>query len=497
MARSRAVCVLAVVAMASSLAVAVEPHPAAGAIDQGFVLTLGSPLEDIGGEADAGSLTLIPRNPNNGDLWLDQTVVVDEHHVGGTAVAGNEFGAAVALGDITGDNSDDLVIGAPGADRDRGRVYVVPFLPATHRFDFAHATLVRAGYGGIGGRGEVGDRFGSSLAMAQSANGPLWLAVGAPNEDIGAVLDAGAVWIIPGGTSGADDVVLWQGAGAPGAPETGDRFGSSLARYWHTTNHGLAVGVPGENVGAIVDAGEVDLLLAAVPGLPGSMTGEVVREDRGTGPGQVEAGDRFGSSVIEIFGFGGVGQLAISSPYEDVGSAIDAGSVSIYRGFGDLMQQFTQNSVNIAGSAETGDHFGSAILYSDISLSIGVPGEDLGSVRDAGGVHILYAEGGNPFGGLGSLFITQDTAGVPNISNAGDAFGAALTPTGNAVAIAAPGESRLVARAGAVTIVFREPGGNEYLPAGAVFIDQDTTGNPGVGEVGDAFGSGHSVRIGT
>ena len=44
----------------------------------------------------------------------------------------------------------------------------------------------------------------------------------------------------------------------------------------------------------------------------------------------------------------------------------------------------------MAGTPETGDQFGAAVAYrDDRTLAIGIPGEDLGSVVDAGSVQIV------------------------------------------------------------------------------------------------------------
>ena len=61
--------------------------------------------------------------------------------------------------------------------------------------------------------------------------------------------------------------------------------------------------------------------------------------------------------------------------------------------------------------------------YAD--LAVGVPGEDVGSASDAGGVHVLY---GTAFGhpANNGVFLTQSSAGT-GASEAGDGFGSAVT----------------------------------------------------------------------
>ena len=90
----------------------------------------------------------------------------------------------------------------------------------------------------------------------------------------------------------------------------------------------------------------------------------------------------------------------------------------------------TQNSPGIPGAAETGDRFGAALTINNligsngtIDVAVGVPGEDIGSVADAGSVIILQdlydpVETG--------VAIDQNSAGVPGVAEAGDQFGRSL-----------------------------------------------------------------------
>ena len=79
----------------------------------------------------------------------------------------------------------------------------------------------------------------------------LW--VGAPGEDLGAATDAGvATQFLTAPLRTAGSVQYQQGSRkVPGAPEKGDRFGAALA------GGGAMIGAPGEDVGRIVDAGAV------------------------------------------------------------------------------------------------------------------------------------------------------------------------------------------------------------------------------------------------
>src|SRR5688500_7038780 len=88
------------------------------------------------------------------------------------------------------------------------------------------------------------------------------LAVGVPLEDLGGLADAGAVNVIYGTAAGLSATAtvdqFWNqnSADIDDAAEAGDAFGESLATGDFNDDgfSDLAIGVPGEDIGAIVDA---------------------------------------------------------------------------------------------------------------------------------------------------------------------------------------------------------------------------------------------------
>ena len=88
--------------------------------------------------------------------------------------------------------------------------------------------------------------------------------------------------------------------------------------------------------------------------------------------------------------------------------------------FSGAVRAVDQGSPGMAGSVEPADQFGAAVTSmrygSSTAYLVGVPGEDVGRVRDAGMVQTI----GNGKGW------TQGTSGVPGTVEAGDRMGASL-----------------------------------------------------------------------
>ena len=468
-------------------------------------LVVGVPGEDIGGTANAGVVDVIYGSesglPDGPRQQLTQAL----------PEPGDGFGTAVVTGDFNGDILTDLAVGAPGenigAIADAGAVEVFYGSGGVIGLSATPDQLLRQGAGGMAGTAEAGDRFGDALTSGLVNSGDeADLAVGAPGEDVGAVGGAGAVSLVEGdagGLLGSDNLLITESQ-----PEAGDAFGAAveigdLAGVGATGTDDLAVGAPGENVGATVDAGAVSLLAAADngSGLPAGAVQERFYQGNNGVPGASEAGDVFGAALVAgQFQSGGV-DLVVGVPGEDVGAAADAGAVVHLVGPGAhqlLTQGGTTSIGSVPGATEAGDRFGSALGTADFdgndadNLVIGVPGENLGAVADAGAVISLCGFDGQ-FEGCADGVLTQ---GNPE---AGDAYGAALTPgnfDGNELpdlAVGAPGET--VAGKGAAGAVDARDGADGGLPADPdePLYFQGSAGVPGTAETGDQFAAALSA----
>ncbi|MGW1126659.1 FG-GAP-like repeat-containing protein [Streptomyces sp. NPDC002526] len=133
----------------------------------------------------------------------------------------------------------------------------------------------------------------------------------------------------------------------------------------------------------------------------------------------------------------------------------------------------------------------------DLALRLVPNGSEEDYPTDPGTIRILYGSATVP-GATRSRIITQDTAGIPGVSEKGDQFGARMSAgdvNGDGyddLAVGVPFEALgSVKGAGAVVLLKGGPGG--LSGTGAKSFHQDTAGMPGVAEAGDHFGG--SVRL--
>jgi hypothetical protein len=363
---------------------------------------------------------------------------------------------------------------------------------------------------GVPGLAEPGDGFGDALAVGDfDGDGFADLAVGVSLEDVGAVVDAGAVNVLygsAGGLTGAGSQLFTQDSpGVISRAEPQDDFGDALGAgdFDGDGFADLAVGVHREDVSTAAGAGAVNVLYGTAVGLTGTGS-QFLTQDSGGVPGVVEPDDELGFAVgAGDFDSDSFADLAVGVPGEDFGANDRGGAVSVLPGSaggltGTGSQLFTQDSPGVPGVAEPGDNLGLAHAVGDfegdgfVDLAVG-SAEDVGAAEDAGAVNTLRGSAGG-LTGIGSQLFTQDSPGVPGVAEQGDGFGAFALAVGDfdrdgfGDLAAGVGETLdAISAAGAVNVLPGSAGG--LTGAGSRLFTQDSPGVPDSAELLDAFGN--------
>lgn len=412
------------------------------------------------------------------------------------------------LSDVNGDGWSDAVIGDPqatiGAAAQAGRL-VVLYGDADGRVGEGARDALWQGEAEVGGVAEAGDRFASSLAMADlDCDGYTDVVVGTPGEDLGGVEDSGYVQVLWGGAAGlaiSRASTPYTQASFGHVATDGDEFGFVVDAVEDVGQggtpapdaHVVAIGVPGAVVAGHPDAGAVAVRF---PLDGGSDTVWVTQETEGI-PGAAEDGDRFGSAVSCNYLSGD--QLTIDcvvgAPGEDIGSRANAGGVTVVQDiyFSDELVGLSldQNAPGVPGSAKAGDRYGRSVdtilVGATSRIAVGAPGEDVGGDGNAGLVQLFSSDRSHIDPGTA---LTQDTPGVGDSAQPGDQFGdevAWLAPglgdTRTRLAVAAPRENTSAGTDAGLVQVF----GIGDLAADKVWT-QGSPGVPGVPKAGDRFG---------
>ncbi|MFW6690137.1 S1 family peptidase [Streptomyces sp. MAR4 CNX-425] len=253
------------------------------------------------------------------------------------------------------------------------------------------------------------------------------LAAGDPKATVGGHANAGLVRVVHGDGKGTAEIHQGQEA-VPGGAQANDWFGEELAVFDHDQDgcSDLAVGIPSEDVAGAVDTGMVTILYGSRDGLGKGRAALSLLAGSGSGAirgSAAEAGDLMGRSLAAGTTAAGEPFLVIGVPGEDLGTVEDAGSAFYVHGTTSVA--LNQRSPGVTGPEEKGDRFGRSVTASANHLAIGAPGEAAGSNADAGAIWIFdhRLDNGRP---TFRIMMDQATAPLSGGNGAGDQFGAAL-----------------------------------------------------------------------
>ena len=491
-------------------------------------LVVGSPYEDVSGERNAGTVNVIYGSAGGLAAEDDQLWHQASAGVPGALERDDRFGWSLTVGNFNGDAFDDLAVGIPYESYvvdAKGIVIFGRSAPPDWRIEAGavvvlygsvtglsakSSKIVHQSRSGVKGKGQLEDHFGAALAAGDfDGDGRDELAVGVPGED-----RTGAVQVFfgsAGGVSNRDQLWFQKTTGAGDGSERGDGFGSSLAAGnlgYSSREKDLAIGIPGEDVGSIADAGAAQILYGQpAKGLDiKNVPSAFLHQDTAGAEDAAEAGDQFGWSLT-VGDFGRLGQLdlAVGVPGESA-SRTRQGAVQVLYGgsFGittEADQLWLAGAGGLKGTALANAELGRALAVADFNgssqadLAVGVPAVD-GPKSATGSVHIVY---GGPQGltATGSVAVptqlwTRETLGAPVHQRDGFGFALAAGQFGNGsaadLAVTAPGADRPPdVNTGDVHVLYgRATTGVSAI--GAQIWNQDSPGIEDGAEPGDGFG---------
>ena len=416
-------------------------------------LVVGVPYESIGTVTETGAIEVIRGSTSgltsSGDAFIHQ----DTTGVPSANMDNEYFGWAIAAGDIDADGVTDLIVSAPfevvpSSGADGGAIWRLELTSTMTGMSVDNAQVIGQNTAGVSDSTESGDEFGSAVVVADfNGDGYDDVVVGIHDEDVGTIVDAGAVEYLPGSAAGltATGQIYYDqdGTGVAGTAETGDHFGDALAAgdFDGDGYADLAIGISGEDWSG-KNEGSVQVMY-------GGSTGPQVTSPNdelwSAGSARSVAGTMQdynycgGALTVGDFDGDGYDDLAIGcwgytvgTPYYEFGE----GAVLVVYGSSsglDVSELWTQDSPGIAGVAMRDDNFGTSLTSGDYDgdgyddLAVGTREELSYYEPYVGSVHVIPGSSSG-LTSTGSVFLRQDVGGVvAGTPDDADFFGWAVT----------------------------------------------------------------------
>ncbi len=431
----------------AGLAALLAVHAEAGDFNgDGFDdIAIGAPHESVGAVADAGCVNVIYGSPTGLQASISRGAIIAAQlwhqnipGIAESAESGDLFGSAIATGDLNGDGYDDLAVGAPGESvggtAGAGCVHIIygsatGLTPDLDKLLTSAAALVPV---------NASAGFGRSLAILRLSDDP-YDGIAICGTDIGSrhpVHIDFAACVTEGHLPQYFDS---ESFGDPAQHK--DCFGERIVvADWNCDGYddaafGASFRAEYENYST--PGGAVYLAYGSPYGLAPSQEWPVIYENMLPASDGSETGDRFGFSMGcgDVNG-DGCDDLIIGTPFEDIGSLVDAGAMHCIYGTPGVGLRpdgstWIYQDIVAEHRSEEGDLFAYALIAGSVAqgpdfILASSPGEEWqGGPNNAGQVMILQYPFGNPIQPL--KIWNQDTPGVLDVAEAGDHYGSAVT----------------------------------------------------------------------
>jgi hypothetical protein len=202
-------------------------------------LVVGVPYEGIGTVTECGAIEIIRGSTSGLTSARDAFIHQDTTGVPSANMDYEHFGYAIDAGDIDADGVTDLIVSAPyevvpSSGADGGAVWRLELTPTTTGMSVDNAQVIGQNTAGIADSTESGDEFGFAVVVADfNGDGYDDVVVGIRSEDVGTIVDAGAVEYLPGSSSGltsSGSIYYDQDvSGVAGTAAASEYFGEELA----------------------------------------------------------------------------------------------------------------------------------------------------------------------------------------------------------------------------------------------------------------------------